>query len=267
MEGVLQDKLSCLKAIIRQYRSVLVAFSGGVDSTFLLAVCREVLPDRVMAVTATHSAIEEDEISGAAKLAQMLGVNHRILDLDPAFRPLLEANPANRCYHCKRLIFRALLDQAGQCGVETVMDASQVDDAVGERPGLRALAELGICIPLKRAGLGKRDIRVISEYMGLPTYNKPARPCLATRFPAGEPIRRDTLTMVVRAESYLAELGLQNHRVRFDGGGARIEAPLDSVSVLFDADAASALSAAFKAIGFSAVYLDLPGCLGRQNDP
>jgi uncharacterized protein len=266
MEEALKEKFSCLKAIIRQNESVLVAFSGGVDSTLLLAVCHEVLADRVMAVTVRHSAVDEDEIADATKLARMLGVNHHILDVGLAFKPIFEVNPANRCYLCKQAIFQLLLARARQYGIETVMDASQADDLEEDRPGLQALAELGIITPLKVAGLGKRDIRRISKYMGLPTHDKPARPCLATRFPPGESIHKDKLIMVKQAESYLSELGLQNHRVRFRDGEARIEVPLNSVAGLLDADTVSALSTAFRAIGFSGIFLDLPGCLSRTDN-
>ncbi len=266
-KGDLGNRIAHVKRIIGQFDSVLLGFSGGVDSTLLLALCREILAEQVMAITVKHQAVDDEEMAESTKLARMLGAKHQVLDLSSTFGPIFRSNPSNRCYLCKRLIYQALLKQAQDHGWAAVLDASQADDLETDRPGLRALAELGIITPFKTAGLGKRDIRHISKLMDLPTYNKPAQPCWATRFPPGESIYPEKLHMVKKAESYLSELGLQNQRVRFCNGTACIEATPDSVAELFHAGVLAGLCGAFETVGFTGVYLDLPACLKRAPGP
>jgi len=253
----LTNKLNSLKAIIRQYQRVLVAFSGGVDSTLLLTVCNQVLPDGVTAVTVKTIAHPEKEIRQAAELAQRLGVKHYTLDAGVISRPIFEENPVNRCYFCKRLLFKLLLSEARIQNIDAVLDGSHLDDREEERPGIRALQELGIASPFKQAGLGKTDIRLISKQLGLPVHDKPAQPCLATRFLPGERIDEHKLSMVELAEDYLARQGLVNHRVRYRNGEARIEATSEGMAKLMDMDSIQAHREALLVLGFSGICLDL----------
>ena len=253
----LAEKLNCLKKIIGQYQRILVAFSGGVDSTLLLTVCNQVLPGRVTAVTVKTIADREKEIRQAAELAQSLGVRHYTLDATEISRPIFAENPVNRCYFCKRLIFERLQAEARSQDIDAVVDGSHLDDREEERPGIRALRELGIVTPFKQAGLDKNDIRLISKQLGLPTHDKPAQPCLATRFLPGERIDESKLSMVELAEDYLARQGLVNHRVRYRNGEARIETNSEGMAKLLDINTIDALREALLALGFSGICLDL----------
>ena len=262
-ETAIIEKLDRLKSRIKPYRSVLVAYSGGVDSTLLLSVSAQVLGSEVTAVTVRHMAHSDEEMLAARQLTQALGVRHHILDASAACRPLFNQNDAERCYLCKRLIFEMLLAEAGRYDIEAVLDGSHTEDLTEERPGMRALAELGIAMPLREAGLNKRDIRLISKYLSLPTYNKPARPCLATRFPPGEAIDDSKLQMVQKAETYLAGLGIEDCRVRYRDGEARIETTRAGLSILLDMGILTGLDETLSAIGFSGVLLDLKGRRGQ----
>ena len=201
----------------------LVAYSGGVDSTLLLAVARRALGERVAAATVRTPFLDRAEIDDAHRRAVELGVAHEIIDVDLAGAPAVLANPPDRCYHCKRLVFAALRRRADELGLPALLDATHADDLGERRPGVRALRELGVLSPLADAGLRKADIRALSAELGLEGGERPSSPCLATRIPYGVPITPERLRRVSGAEHVLRALGFEGTRVRDYGDLARIE--------------------------------------------
>ncbi|MDI3480347.1 MAG: pyridinium-3,5-biscarboxylic acid mononucleotide sulfurtransferase [Tepidanaerobacteraceae bacterium] len=256
----LGQKLQRLKSIIKNMSSAVVAFSGGVDSTFLLKVCLEFLgSDNVLAVTAKSAIHPEWELQAAERLARMLGVRHKIVKTEELEIPGFSDNPPERCYYCKKEVFGKLLDTARREGFNVVVDGSNFDDTRDFRPGMRATAELGIRSPLKEAGFTKDDIRALSKEMGLPTWNKPSFACLSSRFPYGEKITLEKLERVARAEEILRALGFSQYRVRSHGDIARIEVQPEDMERFFDRELREDTAAKIKQAGFKYVTLDLLG--------
>lgn len=212
-----------LEESLRSLGGCLVAYSGGVDSTFLLAVARRVLGERAAAATVRTLFLERREVDDAHLRAVALGAEHQIVDLDLSGSPEIFANPPDRCYHCKRLVFTTLRRVADERGLPALLDATHADDLGERRPGLRALRELGIASPLAAAGLGKADIRAFSAALGVAGSERPSSPCLATRVPYGAPITAACLRRISGAERLLRELGFEGTRVRDYGDLARIE--------------------------------------------
>jgi uncharacterized protein len=212
-----------LEESLRALGGCLVAYSGGVDSTFLLAVARRTLGDRVAAATVRTLFLERGEVDDAHGRAIAIGARHEIIDLDLAAAPEVLANPPDRCYHCKRLVFTALRRRADELGLPVLLDATHADDRLERRPGVRALRELGVVSPLAAAGLGKADIRALSAALGIAGADRPSSPCLATRVPYGMPITQERLRRISGAEHVLRALGFAGIRVRDYGELARIE--------------------------------------------
>jgi len=254
-----ETKLERLRVQLREIESAAVAFSSGVDSTFLLRVAHEVLGDRVIAVTARSRSFPKRELNEAAAFCRSEGVRHEILDSEELGIPGFVANPPDRCYHCKKALFGKLIAFAQMNGLAAVLEGSNVDDDGDYRPGLRAIRELGVRSPLHDAGLTKAEIRALSREMGLPTWNKPSFACLASRFPYGERITAAGLERVERAEQWLmdAGLGLTQLRVRSHGDMARIEVPPADIPRI--AARAEEIAAALPSFGFAYVALDLQG--------
>ena len=253
-------KLDALRSALRDFGSAAVAFSAGVDSTFLLRVAHEALGDRVVAVTARSRSFPAREIDEAAAFCLAEGVRHVILDSEELDVPGFAENPPDRCYHCKKALFGKMLDFARENGLAAVLEGSNLDDDGDYRPGRRAIRELGVRCPLHDAGLTKAEIRALSREMGLATADKPSFACLASRFPYGERITAEGLDRVGRAEDWLrgAFPGLAQLRVRCHGGTvARIEVAATDIPRL--AARAADISAALRAMGFAYVSLDLQG--------
>ena len=252
-------KLERLRERLRVIGGAVVAFSSGVDSTFLLRVAHEELGDRVVAATARSHSFPNRELDEATAFCRAEGVRHVVIDSEELDIPGFAGNPPDRCYHCKKELFGKLLAFARDNGLAAVLEGSNIDDDGDYRPGRRAIRELGILSPLHEAGLTKAEIRVLSREMGLPTFDKPSFACLASRFPYGERITVRGLERVEKAEQWLLDAGwgLTQLRVRSHGDLARIEVPPADIPRL--AARASEIAAAFKDLGFAYVTLDLLG--------
>ncbi len=252
-------KLENLKSILTQLGSVAVAYSGGVDSNFLLKVAKDTLGDNVVAVTIHALMHLSIEIKEAKEFANNFGVKHIVEEIkDFNVEKFLENGP-KRCYYCKKSIFTKVKEIAKKNNIEHVLDGTNLDDLGDYRPGLKALEELNIVSPLKECNLTKNEIRVLSKKMNLSTYNKPAFACLATRIPYGTKINNDTLRMIEKGEKYLLELGFSQFRVRHHNDIARIEVEKSEMHKFFSNDILEKTDNKFKEIGFKYTTLDMNG--------
>lgn len=258
-------KLKKLKAYLRELGSVAVAFSSGVDSTFLLKVAHDELGDRCIAVTAMSCSFPRRELNEAKDFCRSEGIRQIIVESEELKIEGFCQNPKNRCYLCKRELFEKIREIAEKENINAVAEGSNLDDNGDYRPGLQAVAELGVKSPLRYSGLSKADIRALSKDMGLPTWDKQSFACLSSRFVYGETISEEKLSMVDRAEQLLLDLGFHQERVRIHGKMARIEVlPEEFDKILANRER---IVREFKAAGFTYVTMDLQGYrMGSMNE-
>lgn len=252
------EKEQDLREELADLGEAVIAFSGGTDSTLLLAVAAEEI-DTVLAVTARAPIFPDEELQRAKDLAERFGVEHAIIDIDPFEVTGFAENDPRRCYYCKRHLMQRLRQIADVRDIAHVLEASQTDDMDDYRPGMEALCELGIRSPLMDAGLGSRDVRLLSEQMDLPTADLPSMACFASRIPYGTRITPELIQQVADAEDVLRGLGIDQVRVRHHGEIARIEVAADEFERLLDAQARKDIVRLLKTIGFTYVTLDLDG--------
>ena len=248
-----------LEQFLRNFETALVAFSGGVDSAYLLSKALDTIGRKqVLAVTVKSPLNQPEEAEAAAVFARKLKAKHLFLNLDPLGEEQFSDNPPQRCYHCKKIIYTELLKTAASEGLASVLDGTNADDPASYRPGLRALGELGICSPLLEVSLGKEEIRALAKHSGLPLWDKQAAPCLASRFPYGEKITREKLMQVAEAELFLRQLGVkQNLRVRCHNKLARIE--VNEAELEFVLAERELIVRKLLGLGFVYITLDLYG--------
>lgn len=256
---MLEKKYRQLIELFQAMDRALVAYSGGVDSSLVAKVAWDVLGDRVLAVTAVSPSLLPEELIEAQAQAIAIGVAHQLVETHELDNPDYAANPINRCYFCKSELHDTLKPLALTWGYPYIVDGVNGDDLRDYRPGIQAAKERGVRSPLAEVGLSKIEVRQLAQQLGLPTWNKPAQPCLSSRFPYGEAITPDKLQRVGRAEIYLRKLGYENLRVRSEGDTARIELPCDRLQTFILRTDLDELIQQFKSLGFVYVTLDLEG--------
>jgi len=256
---IIQSKHKKLREILNSFGSLLVAYSGGVDSSLLLKVAHDVLGRNVLAVIARSETYTKEEGQAAIKFAKKLGVKYQIIKTDEFSDEHFLSNPTERCYYCKKELFSKLRDIAKKEGIRYVADGSNVSDLSDYRPGNNASKEFGIKSPLREAGLTKEDIRQLSRELKLPTWNKPSLACLASRIPYGTRITKEILKKIEKGEKYLRSLGLKQVRVRHHGNLARIEVDKCDIASLVDNGTADKIDKKFKSLGYNYVTIDVAG--------
>ncbi|MCK4352258.1 ATP-dependent sacrificial sulfur transferase LarE [candidate division WOR-3 bacterium] len=252
-------KLKNLKNTISDMKSVLIASSGGVDSSFLLLIAKEVLPDNTVAATATGPIFPSYEIKDARKIANFLDVKQKFFDVHQLENPNFVNNPKNRCYICKKMMFSSLLEIASQNDLNYILDGSNYSDADAYRPGRKAAIEFGIKSPLEEVGLTKLEIRNFSKKFGLKNWDKFPNTCLATRIPYNEKLTIDKLERIDKAESFLRKLGIKGARVREHNNIARIETIKEDIIKFTQPKLIQQITESFKELGYKHITLDLEG--------
>lgn len=255
----LQQKLDHLRRMLSDMGSVIVAYSGGIDSTLVLKVAHEQLRERAIGITALSPTFPSIELEQATRVAEEIGVRHEIVRTDQLAIPEFTQNDATRCFHCKTDLYRLLEALRTQRTTACLVDGTNLDDLGDDRPGIKAAREWGVRSPLVEAALSKADIRMLAKELGLSNWDKPAAACLSSRIPRGIAITRDKLSRVEQAEAVLHSEGLRHHRVRDHGEIARIELSPDDMRVLIEPARSAGVSRRLKELGFRFVTIDLEG--------
>ena len=254
-----QEKLTRLKEILREMGSVVIGYSGGVDSTFLAFAANEALGNKALAIFGHSPTCPPEDFAGANSLSKKLGLNYRVIETNELEDPQFVANDSNRCYYCKSELFQKLNEIARVEGIAWVADGSNTDDLTDYRPGRQACSELSVRSPLLEAGLSKEEIRQLSHENDLPTWDKPSSPCLASRIPYGTPVTEDVVQKIAAGELYLRSLGIRQLRLRHHGDIARIEIDAKDFEKVLDDETRQEIVRRLKAIGYLYVTLDLTG--------
>ena len=259
MDSTLNAKLDRMRAIFAPMRNVIVAFSGGVDSTLVLKVAHDALGDRVLALTTTSPTMPDEDRDSALAMARQIGARHVVIDSNELEIPGYAANPLNRCYLCKHNLFTVCEAKAAELGIDEIVDGLNLDDLHDYRPGMQAASEKRVRHPLVQAEMTKPDVRAVSHAMGLPTWDRPASPCLSSRFPYGTEITPEGLAKVAAGEKLLHSMGFAVARVRYHGDVARLELEQGEIARVFEPAIRDNIDREFKKIGFRFVAIDLKG--------
>jgi uncharacterized protein len=268
LSSPLIDKLDRLRQIFKESTEVLVAYSGGIDSTLVAKVAFDVLGDRAIAITANSPSLLPADLAAAQVQAEFIGIKHQVVETDEMSNPNYTSNPINRCYFCKSELHDTLKPLAKKMGYSYVVDGLNADDLQDYRPGIQAAKERGVRSPLAEVGVSKIEVRMLSQYLEMPWWDKPSQPCLSSRFPYGEEITIEKLRRVGNAEQLLRDMGWKGDiRVRSMSDTAKIEVPSDRLSEFMTNMAIDKLTESFRAYGFMAITLDLEGFRsGKLND-
>jgi len=268
LNPALSDKLNRLRLIFNEAAKVLVAYSGGIDSTLVAKVAFDVLGDRALAITANSPSLLPADLAAAKVQAEFIGIKHQIIQTDEMNNPNYTSNPINRCYFCKSELHDTLKPLAKTMGYGYVVDGLNADDLQDYRPGIQAAKERGVRSPLAEVGISKIEVRMLSQYLEMPWWDKPSQPCLSSRFPYGEEITIEKLRRVGNAEQYLRDIGWKGDiRVRSMGNTAKIEVSSDRLGEFINNIDMSQFTQALRDYGFSSITLDLEGFRsGKLND-